>query len=94
MSVLETKHDQDVVEFVLDPAVPTERKTPERASAAVDAVRPAQNYFGRVARLLATARERRSSKNARAQFFEPAVYQEYRTRLARREVANEGSLHD
>jgi hypothetical protein len=90
MSILDTKHDDAaLVDFTFDHELAVGAAT--LAAAIAQEHRPASEG-GRVAHFFTAMRQRSLIKNGASLFAEPALYEEYRASLARRDAAKDESL--
>ena len=96
MSILDTKIDETtLVDFELDTEVAPVATTIAKPASEIAAVesRPSKGA-SLLSRFLEQGRRRGLSASRDSFFFEPALYEEYRTSLARQNAAREVSLRD
>jgi hypothetical protein len=86
MSILDTKHDDTLVDFTFDHELVIDRQSVETTETPIVEKHRRASEGGRVARFFAAMRERNFERNASSYFAgQPALYQDYRAALARRD---------
>lgn len=94
MSILDTTPDETLVEFRLDHETVV---SPQTVTTTVEPTTPHRRSAregGAVAHVVAAMRGRSLTAFGTSFFTEPAVYEEYRTSLARHDVASDESLRE